>query len=78
MDSWRGIIDDDFAKTVSTTFSLPSVQDDDYVYRADNFAMTMAQIQEQLSSGKLQYKYMAHGQRIEAGPIFARWLADVD
>jgi hypothetical protein len=67
MANWNGMVDDDLAKTISKTFDLPPAEHDNYVYRADNFAMTMAQIQEQLRSGKLQYKYMAHGEPIEAG-----------
>jgi hypothetical protein len=66
MATWNGIVDNDFAKTISQTFDLPSAEHDDYIYRADAFAMTMAQVQDQLRSGKLKYKYMAHGQEIEA------------
>lgn len=61
--NWHGIIDNDFCKTISQTFEL--AQDDGYVYRADAFAMTLSQIQEQIDSGKLKYKYSAHGQQIE-------------
>lgn len=58
---WDGIIDNDFAKTIRLTFDLPV--DDDYIYRADAFAMTLAQIREQ--AGKLKYRYQSHGQQIE-------------
>jgi hypothetical protein len=58
---WGGIRDNDFAKTIRHTFSLP--EDDDYIYRAESFAMTLAQIQEQ--ADKLKYKYQSYGQQIE-------------
>ena len=76
MASWSGIIGDDFATTISNTFGLPPAQDDDYVYRADNFGMTMAQILDQLKAGKLQYKYMAHGKPIEACQIVRLGFAE--
>jgi hypothetical protein len=63
--NWNGIVDNDLAKTISQTFDLPPAEHDNYIYRADNFAMTLAEIQEQLRSGKLRYKYMAHGEQIE-------------
>jgi len=62
-DNWNGLIDNDFFKTISQTFDLPS--DDNYVYRAESFAMTMPQIQELVGSGTMKYKYQAHGQQIE-------------
>jgi hypothetical protein len=65
--NWHGIIDNDLFATISMTFELPL--DDSYVYRAESFAMTMAQIQEQVDSGKLKYKYQSHGQQIEVGSV---------
>jgi hypothetical protein len=62
-DNWSGLVDNDFFKTVSQTFGLPS--EDDYVYRAESFAMTMPQIKELVDSGTVKYKYQAHGQQIE-------------
>jgi hypothetical protein len=61
--NWQGIIDNDLFATISKTFELST--EDSYVYRAETFAMTLAQIQEQVDSGKLKYKYQAHGQQIE-------------
>ena len=62
-ETWKGIIDNDFAKTVAETFLLAS--NDGYVYRAEAFAMTLSQIEEQVNSGKLKYKYLSNGQQIE-------------
>ncbi|KAK0110168.1 hypothetical protein ONS95_002819 [Cadophora gregata] len=64
--NWRGVIDNDFSKTIIHTFNLPD--QDDYVYRAEGFAMTLRQIQDQIDSGKLKYKYQSHGQQIEVPP----------
>lgn len=61
--NWRGMIDTDFSQTISSTFDLPV--EDNYVYRAEDFALTLAQIQEQIDSGKLKYKYQSHGQQIQ-------------
>jgi len=61
--SWHGIIENDLFSTIRATFGLESV--DSFVYRAEAFAMTLAQIQEQVATGKLKYKYQAHGQPIE-------------
>jgi len=61
--NWRGLIDSDFSKTITQTFDLPD--QDNYVYRAEAFAMTLRQIQEQIDSGKLKYKYQSHGQQIQ-------------
>ena len=57
---WSGI-EDSFAETVRRTFNLPT--DDDYLYRAESFAMTLAEIQDQ--ADKLKYKYQSHGKQIE-------------
>jgi hypothetical protein len=62
-NNWNGLIDNDFFQTISQTFALPS--DDDYVYRAESFAMAMPQIKELVDSGTMKYKYQAHGQQIE-------------
>merc|ERR1712093_802851 len=48
---------------ITQTFDLPD--QDNYVYRAEAFAMTLRQIQEQIDSGKLKYKYQSHGQQIQ-------------
>ena len=58
--NWAGLVDNDFGKTIRQTFNLT---DDDYIYRAEAFAMTLSQIEEQ--AGKLKYKYQSHGQQIE-------------
>ncbi|KAH9225036.1 hypothetical protein DL95DRAFT_431082 [Leptodontidium sp. 2 PMI_412] len=60
---WPGLIVNDFSKTITTTFGIP--EQDNYVYRAEAFAMTLGQIQEQVDSGKLKYKYQSHGQQIQ-------------
>jgi hypothetical protein len=61
--NWDGIADNDLFATISKSFDLPS--DDSFVYRAESFAMTLTQIQEQVNSGKLKYKYQSHGQQID-------------
>jgi len=61
--NWNGIISNDFAETISKTFALPP--GDGYLYRAESFAMAMPQIQEQVNSGILKYKYQSHGQQID-------------
>jgi hypothetical protein len=65
--NWHGLVDNDLFVTIRKSFELPS--DDSYVYRAESFAMTLAQIEEQVEMGTLKYKYQAHGQQIEV--IFA-------
>ncbi|CAL3964350.1 unnamed protein product [Diplocarpon coronariae] len=61
--NWGGIIDNNFSKTIVSTFNLSA--DDNYVYRADSFAMGLKQVQEQIDTGELRYKYQSHGQKIE-------------
>jgi hypothetical protein len=61
--NWHGLEDNDLFATIRTTFELPP--EDSYVYRAESFAMTLAQIEEQVQTGTLKYKYQAHGQPIE-------------
>jgi hypothetical protein len=61
--NWRGLEDNDLFATIRTTFELPP--EDSYVYRAESFAMTLAQIEEQVQTRTLKYKYQAHGQPIE-------------
>lgn len=61
--NWHGVIDGDFTESIRRTFQLPA--DDDYVYRAESFAMTLPQIQAQLENGGLKYKYQSHGKMIE-------------
>jgi len=51
----------DFAKTITQTFQLSP--NDEYVYRADSFAMTLAEINAKVD--KLKYRYQSHGQQIE-------------
>ncbi|TVY15013.1 hypothetical protein LARI1_G006655 [Lachnellula arida] len=48
-ENWHGLIANDFSKTTSQTFDLPG--EDNYIYRAESFAMTMAQIKELIDSG---------------------------
>lgn len=64
-NNWSGIIDDNFSKTVLDTFGLS--QDDKYVYRAESFAMTLPQIQETVSTGKLKYHYQDQGKVLQVG-----------
>jgi len=59
--NWSGIIDDDLTQTISKTFELP--ENDAYIYRAEAFAMTLAEIHD--VADKLKYKYHAHGEEIE-------------
>ena len=61
--NWHGIVENDLFSTIRTTFGLEC--DDSFVYRAEAFSMTLAQIKEQVATGKLKYKYQAHGQSIE-------------
>jgi hypothetical protein len=61
--NWHGVIDNDFSEIVSQTFKIPP--DDTYIYRTEAFAMTLVQIQQQIESGNLKYKYSAHGKQIE-------------
>ncbi|KAB8300815.1 hypothetical protein EYC80_002743 [Monilinia laxa] len=69
-DNWTGIIEDDFSKTILDTFGLS--KEDNYIYRAESFAMTLPQIQETISNGKLKYHYQDHGKVIQVP------LADID
>lgn len=62
-DTWNGIIEDDFSTTVLNTFGLS--EDDNYVYRAESFAMTLPQIQATISTGKLKYHYQDKGSIIQ-------------
>lgn len=66
---WLGVIDNNFSQTMRQTFDLPA--DDGYLYRAESFAMTLDQIQEQIDSGKLKYKYQSNGQQIEVCRSYA-------
>ena len=58
--NWSGV-KDDFAETICATFGVTI--DDDYLYRAESFAMTLAEVQEK--ADKLKYKYQSHGKQIE-------------
>lgn len=61
--NWHGLVCNDLFATIRKTFELPS--DDSYVYRAESFAMTLAQIEEQVETGTLKYKYQSQGKQIE-------------
>lgn len=63
LNAWTGLGDGNFGQSISRTFGLPP--DDDYVYRAESFAMTLAQIQEQVDSARVAYKYQSDGQQLE-------------
>lgn len=62
-EGWTGMIENDFAKTIRRTFALP--EEDDYLYQAEPFAMTLSQIQERVTAGNLTWKYWMHGQPID-------------
>lgn len=53
--NWKGMIDDDFEVTIRKAFDLP--QQDDYIYAAESFQMTLAQVQEGMATGKLVWSY---------------------
>lgn len=59
-DNWDGI-KSNFAKTICQTFGF--TVDDEYLYRAESIAMTLADVQEK--ADKLKYKYQSHGKQIE-------------
>lgn len=63
LSKWEGIIENDFSKTISRTFEVDPV--DNYVYRAESFAMTLPQIQQLINSGNLKYKYQSHGKELD-------------
>ncbi|CZT50910.1 uncharacterized protein RSE6_11982 [Rhynchosporium secalis] len=65
--NWCGPVDGNFSQTIKTTFGLAN--QDEYAYRAEAFAMTLSQIQEQIDSGKLKYKYQSHGKQIQVSPV---------
>jgi hypothetical protein len=65
--NWRGLVDNNILATIRTTFELPP--EDNYVYRAESFAMTLAQIEEQVHAGNLKWKYQAHGQQIVVSSV---------
>jgi len=58
--NWSGI-KDGFAETICDAFGISI--DNDYQYRAESFAMTLAEVQEK--ANKLKYKYQSHGKQIE-------------
>jgi len=58
--SWDGV-EDGFAGTIRKTFGINI--DDKYLYRAESFAMTLAEVQEK--ADKLKYKYQSQGKQIE-------------
>jgi hypothetical protein len=62
--NWQGLEDNDLFKTISKTFGLP--ENDPYIYRAESFAMTLSQINQQ---PQLKYRYQSHGQAIEVCPV---------
>ncbi|RDW62360.1 hypothetical protein BP6252_11793 [Coleophoma cylindrospora] len=55
LENWKGMVDDDFEVTIRTAFDLPPV--DDYVYAAESFQMTLAQVQESMATGMLTWNY---------------------
>jgi ribosomal protein S3AE len=57
--SWKGMVDDDFRKTIEETFSLK--HDDGYVYRVESFAMTLAQVEAAIATGQYIYRYAVDG-----------------
>ena len=59
-EKWAGMVDDDFQQTIKETFDLPA--DDTYIYKAESFAMTFAEIKDQIDSGIYKYKYRSHDQ----------------
>lgn len=63
LSNWKGIIENDFSETISKTFDLDPRKP--YVYRAESFGMTLAQIQQLINSGDLKYKYRSHGQDLD-------------
>jgi hypothetical protein len=65
--NWRGLVDNNILATIRTTFELPS--EDNYVYRAESFAMTLRHIEEQVHTSNLRWKYQAHGQQIEVSSV---------
>jgi hypothetical protein len=75
-DSWHGIIDEDFCKTIRETFKLP--EDDTYIYRAGAFAKTLPQIEEAVTKGKQKYIYQEHGKAIEVCSPISNTHLNVD
>jgi hypothetical protein len=61
--NWRDLVENDLFTTIRSTFGLEG--EDSFIYRAEAFAMTLAQIEEQVATGKLKYKYQAHGKPLE-------------
>lgn len=55
---WMGVKDNDFQLTIHEAFVLP--ENDEYIYRAEVFAMTLAQVQEKLDTGALKYMYQSN------------------
>lgn len=62
------MIDSNFALTIRKTFNLPD--DDDYIYRAESFAMTLSEVQKQLETGHLKYTYQSHHGEVLQVPRF--------
>jgi hypothetical protein len=60
LQQWTGMIDNDFQRTIQTTFGLS--EDDKYPYRVESFSMTLAQVQAAVASGQYIYRYSVNGQ----------------
>jgi hypothetical protein len=60
---WHGLVENGLFTTIRATFGLEG--EDSFIYRAEAFAMTLAEIEEQVATGKLKYKYQAHGKIVE-------------
>lgn len=65
--NWHGLMDGSLQKTINETFNIP--ENDEYIYRAEAFAMTLAQVQEALDSGTLKYMYQANHKAITVCPF---------
>lgn len=55
LENWSGMIDDDLEVTIRRAFDIP--QEDGYMYAAESFQMTLAQVQETMTTGKLVWSY---------------------
>lgn len=67
LSTWTGaeIDNGNFVPTIWKVFQLPAK--DDYIYRAESFAMTLDEIDQ--VADKLKYRYQAHGAGIEVSFI---------
>jgi hypothetical protein len=60
LQQWKGMIDNDFRRTIQTTFGLS--ENDNYVYKVESFSMTLAQVEAAVASGEYVYRYAINGQ----------------